>query len=485
MDARADLHRLDGALTGTAPGERAPDTSAPDEGAANARALERELEWLAALLDARLTQYFRAGEGGARVAPADVLAAPPPLDDPGGPYAEFVRRHALGAAERAVLALALVPHVRPQLLDVLFAKNDATDRGFTEFGGAHGGGGAGGAHGGFVPTGETAMFLLAGDDLAARFAAASLFDGDHALARHGVLQLAPAGAVEPPLAGALALAREHAALFTTGAERRPTFGADFPARRVETQLDWSDLVLPASTLDQLDEIRDWLEHGETLLHGWGMHQKLRPGFTSLFHGPPGTGKTLSACLLGRYCGRDVYRVDLSMVVSKYIGETEKNLSRVFDVAEHRRWILFFDEADALFGRRTRVDSAHDRYANQEISYLLQRIEEFGGVVLLASNFKANIDDAFLRRFQSVIHFPMPRPAERRRIWQRAFSPKAVLDERIDLARLAEKHELSGGTIMNVVRYSSLKALARHGTTIRLEDMEEGIRREFLKEGRTA
>jgi SpoVK/Ycf46/Vps4 family AAA+-type ATPase len=174
-----------------------------------------------------------------------------------------------------------------------------------------------------------------------------------------------------------------------------------------------------------------------------------------------------------------------MVLSKYIGETEKNLGRVFDLAEHRRWILFFDEADALFGRRTVVESSHDRYANQEISFLLQRIEDFSGVVILASNLKTNIDDAFLRRFHSVIYFPMPKPAERRRIWQNAFSKRAVLDERIDLGRLAEKHELSGGTIMNVVRYSSLKALSRHQSTIWLEDMEEGIRREFQKEGRTA
>src|SRR6185436_15956532 len=154
------------------------------------------------------------------------------------------------------------------------------------------------------------------------------------------------------------------------------------------------LALPDTTLSQLEEIKHWVLYSDQLLHGWGMSRKLRPGFTSLFHGPPGTGKTLSACLLGKHCGTDVYRVDLSMVVSKYIGETEKNLNRVCDMAEHRRWLLFFDEADALFGRRTRVDDAHDRFANQEISYLLQRIEEFDGVIILASNLKSNIDDAF-------------------------------------------------------------------------------------------
>ncbi|HEX6368217.1 MAG TPA: ATP-binding protein [Longimicrobium sp.] len=439
----------------------------------NARDLERELEWFAQVLNLRLTSYFGGGEGGARFA----FPAAPEL----GPsrYAGFVRQHGLAPAERLVLVLSIIPHVRPQLLDVLWARNEATERGFTEFGGWHGT-----THGGFVPTGETAAFLLAGDDLAGRFAVSRLFDGDHPFARHNVLRLSPASPAEPYLSGALTLSGEHLARFTTGEERKPAFSSDFPARLIETGLDWSDLVLPGGTMEQLEEIRHWLRHGDTLLDEWGMRARLRPGFTSLFYGPSGTGKTLSACLLGKHCGCDVYMVDLSMIVSKYIGETEKNLGRVFDMAENRRWILFFDEADALFGRRTSVDSAHDRFANQEVSFLLQRIESFNGVVILASNLKGNIDDAFLRRFHSVVYFPMPKPAERRRIWQNAFSPRAVLEPAIDLGRLADKHDLTGGTIMNVVRYSSLKALSRNDFVIQLEDMEEGIRREFLKEGRT-
>ena len=265
--------------------------------------------------------------------------------------------------------------------------------------------------------------------------------------------------------------------------RGPTFGSEFPARRVETELAWADLVLPDATLAQLAEVKAWVLHGRTLLRDWGMQSRLRPGFTCLFYGPPGTGKTLSACLVGKHCGCDVYRVDLSMVVSKYIGETEKNLARVFDAAEHRRWILFFDEADALFGKRTRVEDAHDRFANQEVSFLLQRIEEFDGVVILASNLKANIDDAFLRRFHSVVQFPMPRAGERLRLWREAFSKKARLGDGVDLERIAERHEMAGGTIMNVVRYASLMALSRGDDVIEAGDVEEGVRREMLKEGR--
>jgi ATPase family associated with various cellular activities (AAA) len=438
---------------------------------ANARDLEAELEWFAAVLDARLQAYF----GTAQSVPD---LPPPELDGSPSYYAAFLLEHEVPPSARLIILLALIPHVRPQLLDVLWTRNEATQRGFTEFGGVQGT-----SHGGFLPTGETAVFLLAGDDLAARFETTRLFESDQFLARHNVLHLSPVAAGESQLSGVLTLSRELLYRFTTGVERKPSFNSDFPARLIRTELSWSDLVLPAATLDQLEEIKSWVLHGRTLLDDWGMRHKLRPGFTSLFHGPPGTGKTLSACLLGKHCGCDVYKVDLSMIVSKYIGETEKNLARVFDMAEHKGWILFFDEADALFGKRTRVDDAHDRFANQEISFLLQRIEDFDGVVILASNFKANIDDAFLRRFQSVVHFPMPKPAERLSIWREAFPRQARLEERIDLARIAEKHELSGGTILNVVRHALLQALSRGVQTILLDDLEEGTRRELLKEGR--
>ena len=440
----------------------------------NARDLEADLEWFAQVLSARLEGYFRPAEGG----PGAIDIAPPDLADRDSPWARFIDQHRVPPPLRLVLLLALVPHLRPQVLDVLWTRNEATGRGFTEFGGAQGSN-----HGGFIPTGETAVFLLAGDDLATRFRAARLFDGDQFLARQGLVSLGPVAAGESPLSGVLMLARDQLYRFTSGKDRRPTFGSDFPARLIRTPLEWRQLVLPQRTVEQLEEIRHWVQYGDTLLREWGMARNLRPGFTSLFHGAPGTGKTLSACLLGKHCGCDVYRVDLSMVLSKYIGETEKNLARVFDLAEHRRWILFFDEADALFGKRTRVDDAHDRYANQEISFLLQRIEDFDGVVILSSNMKANIDDAFVRRFQSVVHFPMPRPAERRRIWRDAFPPVAELETRLDVDQLADRYELSGGTIMNVVRYASLRALSRGARTLLLDDVEEGVRRELLKEGR--
>jgi hypothetical protein len=440
----------------------------------NARDLERELAWLAAVLDARLRLYF-----GQEVQVASVRDLPPPdLAGSTSPYALFVRGAELSFAERLVLVLALVPVLRPQLLDVLWSRNEATGRGFTEFGGAQGI-----AHGGFIPTGETAAFLLAGEDLADRFEVARMFEGGHLFSRQNVLQVSGVGPGEPALGGALAVSREHRQRFTAGHDASPHFNSEFPARRIVTDLGWDHLVLPSAAMEQLDEIKQWILHGDRLLHEWEMGLKLKPGFTSLFHGPPGTGKTLSACLLGKHCSRDVYRIDLSMVASKYIGDTEKNLAKVFDMAEHKGWILFFDEADALFGKRTNVDDARDRYANQEVSFLLQRIEDFHGVVILTSNLKSNIDEAFMRRFHSVINFPMPKATERLRIWRGAFSSKATLEESLDLEDIARRHDIAGGTIMNVVRHASLKALSRGSNVILLGDVETGIRRELQKEGR--
>jgi SpoVK/Ycf46/Vps4 family AAA+-type ATPase len=353
------------------------------------------------------------------------------------------------------------------------------DRGFTEFGGVKGV-----SHSGFLPTGETAMFILAGEDLARRFSLAALFDEDHFFALHGILKLESATGHDPHLSGVLTLSREILDFVTLGQSRRPNFSGEFPAKRITTPMEWEDLVLEEQIFEQLDEIRAWMEFEHTIMQEWGMSKKLKPGYRAMFHGPPGTGKTLTACLLGKLTGRDVYRIDLSMVVSKYIGETEKNLSKIFEQAEHKNWILFFDEADSLFGKRTKVEDAHDRYANQEVSYLLQRIEDFQGVVILASNFITNIDDAFTRRFQTVISFPMPRPSERLALWEKSLPKAATLSPEINLPLLAQKYELSGGAMMNVVRFCSLMTLRRKENMITLQDFEEGIRREYKKEGRS-
>ena len=241
---------------------------------------------------------------------------------------------------------------------------------------------------------------------------------------------------------------------------KPRFSAEFPAEYIETQMDWDDLVLHPGTLRQIREIENWIKHNDTLLHDWGMKKRIKPGYRALFYGPPGTGKTLTATLLGKHTGKDVFRIDLSRVVSKYIGETEKNLSRLFDKAENKNWILFFDEADALFGKRTDIRDAHDKYANQEVAYLLQRIESYNGLVILASNQRANIDDAFVRRLQNIIQFPMPRPEERYEIWRKTFPPQIAIADDIDWRHIAARHELTGAGILNVTHFCAVDVLAK-------------------------
>lgn len=441
----------------------------------NATDLELELNWLARLLDARFRTYF--GEGQTE---ADLRNLPPPdLSQSESVYAGVVNHYRMSFAERVVLILALTPHLRPQLLDIFFSKNAKFDRGFAEFGGIKGQN-----HGGFLPTGETANFVLSGNDLLRRFEVMEVLNAEHYFFTYKILATQEVERGEPALSTPLTVTPEYLAFFTSGQNYRPPFSHAFPAARLETQLDWSDLVLDKAVMDEIMDINAWLEGGSAKLKEWGLYKRIKPGYRSLFYGPPGTGKTLTVSLLGKSNQRDVYRVDLSRVISKYIGETEKNLANVFDQAQNKDWILFFDEADALFGKRSATKDAHDRYANQEVSYLLQRIEDFPGLVILATNLKSNIDDAFARRFQSMVYFPMPGAEQRQKLWKSAFSEKTPLEEAINFSTLAEEFEISGGAILNVVQYCSLQALRRGNAGITLRDIRTGIRREFLKEGKT-
>lgn len=188
--------------------------------------------------------------------------------------------------------------------------------------------------------------------------------------------------------------------------------SDLHVQQLTTELTWDDLVLPVDTLDKVHEIEMWINRCNSLFKNWTKGNKTKPGYKSFFYGPNDTGKTLAATLLGKYTGREVFRIDLSMIISKYIGETEKNLSTLFEKAKYQDWILFFDEADALFGKRISIKDALDRFANQEVSFLLQRIEACEGLVILSSNFKGDIEEAYLRRFDLNIYFPETRAEEK-------------------------------------------------------------------------
>lgn len=433
---------------------------------------EAEFDWLFKVIEQRLNSYFHNKS-------FHPDSPPPPLNRQSTFHA-FVRQADLSDDERVILLLAMAPHARPQMLDVFFTQNKETQRGFAEFGGLQGK-----AHSGFLPTVETALFILAGQDLNRRFELMQLFDPEHLFFQKKILRLTEVETDEPLGARRIDVGEDflHRSLYA--GPLNPQFGPGFPARQLKTGFRWDELVLDPYTHEQLEELKAWLQYGETMMKTWELERKMMPGYRCLFHGPPGTGKSLTAALLGQVSDRRVYCIDLSLIISKYIGETEKNLEKVFAQAEEKNWLLFFDEADALFGKRTQVNDSHDRFANQETSYLLQRVEIFPGVVILATNLKSNIDEAFSRRFQAVIHFPMPDKKLRCQLWKQSFSPMTKLSEDIELKKIAAKYELTGGAIMNVIRYCSLMALKRHSSEIIFEDLEQGILREFNKEGRSA
>lgn len=441
----------------------------------NAAHLQLDFEWFSHILESRLKNYFNAP-----TMDFDIDSLPPPeFGKNSSLYADFISHYQLNIAERFVLVLSLVPHIQPNLLDIFFTRNETFNRGYTEFGGIKGE-----FYGGFLPTGETAMFFLAGDNIEKRIHFSQLFEREHFFYKHKILQLNQNNESEPLLSGVLQMSDEYVDYFTSGKVRKPMFSLTFPAKTVNTKLEWEDVILDESTRKQVLEILIWLEHGPTLLKDWGMNKRIMPGYRCLFYGPSGTGKTLTAGMIGKMTGREVYKVDLSMVISKYIGETEKNLAKIFDKAENKGWILFFDEADALFGKRTTISDSHDRYANQEVSYLLQKVEDYDGLVILATNFKSNLDEAFSRRFQSIIHFPMPKPEQRLHLWKDAIPAAAKLDKDVNLTQLAGRYEIAGGSIMNVIRYASLMAIKNGDNIIRPSDLQEGIIREFRKEGKT-
>lgn len=248
---------------------------------------------------------------------------------------------------------------------------------------------------------------------------------------------------------------------------------------------WDDLVLPHDTIAQLREFLARARHLHLVYQQWGFNLKLATnrGLSALFTGPSGTGKTMAASIIARELGLELYRIDLSAVVSKYVGETEKNLSRVFDEAWRSNAIIFFDEADALFGKRSEVRDSHDRYANIEVNYLLQRMDSFDGVVILASNLGQNIDDAFQRRLQFVVNFPPPEGEDRFRIWQRIWPPSAPLAEDIDFRFLAEQFKFSGGNIRNIALQAAFLAAEAGETQISMRRIVASVMREMQKGGR--
>jgi ATPase family associated with various cellular activities (AAA) len=268
-----------------------------------------------------------------------------------------------------------------------------------------------------------------------------------------------------------------------GARAQNAAGLERLARRIQPAVGFDDLVLPPDTMAQLKELLTRARYREQVLDVWKMGgpSTRRRGLTALFAGPSGTGKTMAAEVLASELGLDLYTVDLATVVDKYVGETEKNLDRIFAEAERINGVILFDEADALFGKRSEVSDAHDRYANVEVAYLLQRMELFEGIAILATNLRANLDEAFTRRLDALVDFPDPEEEYRRRLWERSLGTTVPRDANLDLDFLARAFKLSGGAIRNIV-VAAAYAAAEEQRAISIADLIRATHREYLKMG---
>jgi len=256
------------------------------------------------------------------------------------------------------------------------------------------------------------------------------------------------------------------------------------ARKMTPHYTWDQIVLPVDRHQQLREICNQAKHRSLVYEQWGFDKKLSlgKGLTVLFSGPSGTGKTMAADIMAGELGLDLYKIDLSMVVSKYIGETEKNLSGIFTEAATSNALLFFDEADALFGKRSEVRDSHDRYANIEVGYLLQKMEEYEGIVILATNLRKNMDDAFIRRIHSGVEFPFPSLQDRLRIWETIWPSDTPLSPDLDFDFLASRFDITGGNIRNIALAATFLA-AEDGKSVGMAHLLSATRREYQKMGK--
>ena len=383
----------------------------------------------------------------------------------------------LSYAERMLLSVVFAAWDTPEQMDGFMVRNPATGKKFREIGGV-----IDRESTQFIPTLKTILFLLAGIDKMV-FSSYLTSLEQSILFREGVIHKRPNGRHDHFVPGyALHLDMAWYRHFLTGSAPVIEENEDFPASLLTTTKRLDHLVLNEATWDQLQGPINFLKHQSTLYQEGGAPE-LHPGYVALFYGPPGTGKTFTVTVLGNYLDLPVYRINLARVISKYIGETEKNLEKVFDRLQDKKAILFFDEADALFGKRSEVTDAKDRYANQEVAYLLQKVEQCSGLVILATNYERNLDTAFRRRILSLVYFATPAFAERKTLWDQSLPTGFHFDPPELFERLAEDYQLTGANIANIVKLSCIEALNRETSALTFELIEPFLKREFLKDNK--
>ncbi|BDD06445.1 ATP-binding protein [Aureibacter tunicatorum] len=451
----------------------------------------KELEWLNQFINYILPDKAKdeseesdGVENSETISPPAVPPQPVPLAD----YAALRGKGVyvvdllfeLTFSERLVLALTLAQYVAPEIYQKLIVEKNMKQS--LVIGGVnfhH-------SYQGFIPTIETAIYLLSHCDegghvkFSIKLKMLKLFDANSTLINKNIIQLESGEGTLPYTASALKVNPFVLNKILWNESYIPALSSSFPAEKISTHQDWDDMVVNRKTEKQLEEILSWVNQRNAMRSVPAVARKVLPGYRALFYGPSGTGKTLASTLIGKLTGMEVYRVDLSKLVSKYIGETEKNLKQVFDIAEQHEWILFFDEGDAIFGKRSETSSSNDRYANQEVSYLLQRVERFPGTVIVATNFKTNLDKAFLRRFQTLVHFPSPSEETRKMLWERVFNDEIPKDGEFDFKFFAKNFELTGANIVNVLQQAMVLGFEENEGLIGKPQLTRALTRELNK-----
>jgi AAA+ superfamily predicted ATPase len=438
----------------------------------NSITIQNELEWLSNLIDNRLDYFFTSEPN---ILFKDIPS--PSLEDDHSNLSNFIKKDLEDDFERLLIIGAMASNLFPEVYDRFLIKNKTLDKPYTEFGGHKNS-----ETNYFEPTLRTIVFIKYGSSIEHKIKINNYFNFEHIFKQNKILSIENSSQPKDLLDKTLKLGEEFLLHITSGKPFKPSYNSSFPASRIETPLEWEDLVLEDNSLDEINMIDTWLKNQSSFNENQVMSKKINKGYKALFYGPPGTGKTLSASLIGKKNKQDVYRIDISQVVSKYIGETEKNLGNIFDIAENKNWILFFDEAESLFSKRTTVSDSKDKFANQETAYLLQRVENYNGLILLATNLKPNIDLAFSRRIQSVVNFPIPSIKQREILWKNALNGLIELDEN-ELKEIAKNYEIAGGSIKNVIQYAWLKSKHKN-CAISINEILMGIRRELNKDGKS-
>ncbi|MCU0431786.1 MAG: ATP-binding protein [Cytophagaceae bacterium] len=397
------------------------------------------------------------------VAGQTVPVVEPPILSNDTVYGRFVNEKKLSREERLILALSIAPYINPALLDN-FAGSKELIRKYRLYNQED--------SICLLPTVQTALILLAGENNAEIQRYLELFDTEHLFYRQSILEQTPLADVNIPNLNLLSVAPSYRDMFILNRPYKPRFSTEFPATPITTNLGWEELVLEPSTAVAMDELKERLLRINDLVR-FSIFKHKRPGFRILFYGDPGTGKTLSASLLGKLLNRDVYRIDVSAVVSKYVGETNQRLSSLFNIAENKDWILFFDEGDALLGKRTEGGS-NSHYANQEVAFLLQRIERFNGIVVVATNHENNLDEAYDRRFEVGIKFKIPSNEQMLQFWRSLIPDELPLEEPDILEHLTISVPISPAYIVGIVDRAIILTLKAGRTTISTDDLKRCI-----------